>query len=219
VDSALIIAGMTVIAYCAAFAFDAGYLSVFGVPLVVARVDIKSLLLCAGFAGMFMFVLVHTLAVFWPRKKHPVVQQAIADVLFAYGVLLLVAVVVGSKRAVVYLSAAAVLYTTYKLVLPLLFHRDKSTYAEKLMAMQVAKPAVREHGFWDVVAAATPSREVRQFVLGLIVSVFAAHTIGLVAGATQSEFLVARNQKPPCAVLREHGDRMCVRSSTRKPGK
>lgn len=42
---------LTVTAYCAAFAYEAAFLSDFGVPAVLAQVDLRELLLCLGFLG------------------------------------------------------------------------------------------------------------------------------------------------------------------------
>ncbi len=79
-DGALIVLLLTAASYLVAFGFDVGYLSYFGLPMILAEVSLRGLLFCAG-AGIglgFLLIVADTLVTSLPLNIAPIVWRKLA---------------------------------------------------------------------------------------------------------------------------------------------
>ncbi len=210
IDSALLILLLTASSYAIAFQYEAGYLSHFGVPAEYAEVNAGRLIAAAG-ATLFSI----TTAVFlWSSLKallprvaplHLVVTNRLAYLATWVVISLLFAnETEGSWFVKALICAFPGMMLIGELIMPLVSHRNLSSYAAKLEA-SVSQDIARE--------PADPTAELKAVVVRIATPVGAgllwavllliafAHAAGVHVARLQSDFLVTKAEFP-CVVVR-----------------
>lgn len=212
VDFGVVLFLLTALAYCVAFAFEAGYIGYFGVPVEFAEVNLKELLLCASAAlgGVGLLANVTNLVLLhWPQTLSPVVHRMLASWLVLVGfVAASLALRGASWSAWVLAMILPALIGLFEFVLPLWWYRGATSYSEKVeAAMQADKD--RNKGLGPLLARRIGVGPLLA-IGGAIALVNIAHSTGIYAARKQENFLVAAIE-PSCVVLRLRGEEMlCV---------
>jgi hypothetical protein len=154
----LLIAGVPLLGYAIAFAYEYGYARYYGIPWQLISVSLTQVL--GAIAGLFWILLfLSVISAVWydlfssEKARHPAIAALwrLSPVFFLFLVYLFV---YGAKWT--YLGAALVMvvfFSIWEFLLPLLGKRDKTTYGERLLAEQndqfvstLLNLAVRKYG-------------------------------------------------------------------------
>jgi hypothetical protein len=141
VDTALLLALATALSYAVSMSFECGYASFFGVPAKLVEASPKNTIICAVTVlfgipgGVWMW---DTLGTMWPRKWHWAIRRAVFSILAIPISALVMYFFLGiSLLALMILMLPFFLYFVLtELAFPLLAHRSKATFVEKLEAEQ-----------------------------------------------------------------------------------
>jgi hypothetical protein len=202
-DSTMLALLLTALAYAAAFNFEFGYISYFGLPSALAEVTLRSLVLSVillstipALAFILQVMLVHLLEVLLKIKVPLIVSMFVmAAIFFA-----LLAALFDLKWFYWAVAGGLLLVAATHLVAPIFVSKKQSTYAEKLMAADARTKA-----------AFMPPSVPRSIGIAMLVIMIAAMTIrtaqdaGRSEARTQKQFLVA-NISPPCVIVRAYGE-------------
>jgi hypothetical protein len=210
IDSAVFIVLLTGAAYAGAFGYEAAYLRHFGVPLHMADVELKALLVC--FLGMVSFLIVlQAILQWWPRRWPVALNIAILN--SALFVTLIVATgIVFSFRWIGWsvLTAITMLWVWSEFYAPSRHFPDKLAYVDRLEATRKAQ--LKRESALDWISDQFGRRR-SLAVIGAILLFFGTSLAGAFHAARERYFLVSGD----CIILRVRGDlALCAKLSDAK---
>jgi hypothetical protein len=200
------------IGYISAYLFEIGYCQHFSIPLYLINLDLTFVVLVIGIT--IIFLIVALLVLIFPLvirrairrisagKVGPVWIRIITACLY-----LLITVLLAIQHPLLLYSFPVllgcwVLIELYDFLGPLITHRGRENYREKLLAHDAQAP-----GF---LAGLTVGKEIILLGIVLLLMVSLSYLEGTKIAATQKEFLVPASY-PGYAVLRIYGDNIiCV---------
>ena len=208
IDSALLVLLLTAACYGVAFAYQAGYLSHFGVPTELAEVSVRDLFLCAGALssiaiGLFAFVQIALRLL--PKKWSSTVRHRVGFHVVWLGVMLVLLPRWAPRpvTALIGFGFPAVMLVG-ELLMPLLTHRDIPGYSAKLEAsirQDVAREAKTIDGNFFTALFALLSRPIALFVLAAFLIAIFSYAAGRDEARRRDVYPVPREQ-PDCVIVR-----------------
>jgi hypothetical protein len=202
-DGAIVVLVLTALAYTAAYQYQWGYLSGFGVPVIYIDVSIRDILLCG--TTVLMFPIVLYLDVFIWRsipKSFPLMLSQILLTVFLLAFLATAfAVLTNEFRPLPALLGMLAFAVMAFLLVPLATARHIPGYLRKLRAAYTGRSFadIKPKFLWFLVPKFVMAVGLGAFVVGGF-----AHAIGQYRARTQNEFPILANRDCPniCIVLR-----------------
>jgi hypothetical protein len=205
IDGAISVLILTTIAYVAAFAYEATYLSHFGIPVEFVDVTLRELLLYGATALGFMFVAIFFSAFLWEffLKTLP---PALSKIVFIFTLMAVAAtalmLLTGHFQPTMIAGAIGPLLLIICLlfVIPIFRFSHISSYRRRLMATYAGSSSSDSFRLPSFLWLPVPNG-VFPLAAGTVVSVLFAIAFGEFRARTQSEFPVL-SSPDPCVVLR-----------------
>ena len=200
----VLLAALPAFAYLVAYAYQAGFLSRYGVPREAARIAFGEVLVAGGAVGLVGFLFAPTLQlVIQARKKDSALWRELAALAVVWGLVGVTATAYEFRHVREWRAAllVATFITGIQLGLPLVFHRNVTGYANKLAAARAREDGVQTPFEW-MASFFTPRSRLVLMTAGLIVLV--ANTLGDAAALTRRQYTVT-NEAPPRAIVRIYG--------------
>lgn len=206
ITDATILALISAALYICAYAYDAGYLSQFNVPLQLTQIKIDTLLaiIFPSFAGVALILLIaNAISVLWPET--PEIQFKISGILLILIFPIWNLYLYGWRKEdlVIYIMIFTFLVVS-DIIWPLIVHKDKKTLKEKFIADVRA-----EQGHY---LKNLGSRIVRSLGIPIYTVIFIiffgtmlAHNAGRAKSITQDEFYIFKDT-PDVAIVRVYSD-------------
>jgi hypothetical protein len=208
-DSALVILLLTAAAYLVAFGFDVGYLSYFGLPMILAEASLRGLLFCAGAGAWlgFLLIVADTFVTLLPFNVPPVVWRKLSVLTV---VVLAICTYVWLEELpwvdLAVLSVLPIWFVCSEMLWPLFVYRSKATYEAKLLAVEESRKR-KDKGIVARLRRANleiAGRHVAVLLVFLTVIAFAP-AVGVYIARTQDTFAMSLGSNP-CLVLRVRQD-------------
>jgi hypothetical protein len=203
VDTALVIAASTALAYAVAYSYESGYCRYFGIPTYLI-VPTPSVLVAAVagivLATMGLSPLVAMLRLFLSKAGVPNLARTRFEyvLLMVFVGLSLTGFTWGALFVVIF--PAVVILGEY---VPVLF--TKGTIAERFAAIDNAPDPLLEHSPIAKLVRASGDQRAGQFVVVALMSYFGALGLGAFNARNQSEFEVVLS-RPDVALVKSYGD-------------
>lgn len=196
-------------AYLLAFYYEKGFASYFKIPIDFIGIGLVNILVLAALVIgglLFLFPLMNLLIMFFPRNIHPVLSREFIP----FGLIILLTII----QIYLYGMAGWIYWTVYLVmliiiacvvfVLPLIFHRKKEGYVNKLEAQQQIDDGVSTLADQAAIRFGPNSLLI---ALILMLSINISENAGRAAALRQTEFMVT-NTVPELVVLQIYGDNM-----------
>jgi hypothetical protein len=206
ISEGLVIAGMPLLGYSVAFAYEYGYASYYGIPwqlisLSLTQVLATAAILCWLFITLF-FVSNLAFTILSNKKKPNPMLAYYFDVLWPvllYFVALFL--IFGTHwREWIFFLAFLALFSVLEFGLPLVTQKDKETYMEKLAAAQAAEPRT----LFDVAARTGWARHFK-VLINISLMLLLARDVGRAEALNKNDYWVD-SLRTNMVVLRIYGD-------------
>ena len=215
-DSAILLAMLSALAFATSFAFECGYAGYFGIPALLVEANPKNLLICGAifvFGMPSVWQSADFLVSLWPKKWPDAIRRATVITMSPLVLMLVARVFLGTKWstiAVIGLPATA-LFGLIEFACPLLAHSDKPGYVAKLDAnfSHQAGQSQKSPGLVLMLINRVGPERYRQ---GMLVLSFIplAWAFGFREARLDKQFLVA-NAPSPCVIVSSFNDTLlCV---------
>lgn len=208
----IVIAAVPVAAYLAAFVYEAGYFTVFSIPLALVRVDLTTVFIALGALVavlVFVFALANTIYVLLPGSKG-VIHRSVVRIIFVLSPVVPFLVISGMRREQVFvvfaLGSLVVMSLLVEFVFPLITQRQQTTYTKKLEAQEELDRRIR---LPRSLIGNRISRPAIWATYAILVALVLSFNVGQGTALRQEEFLVTLSPSDR-VVLRIYGDTLIL---------
>jgi prepilin signal peptidase PulO-like enzyme (type II secretory pathway) len=204
----IILAAVPVVAYLFAFVFEAGYATVFGIPIQFITLGLTNVFVVGGsllLVTLILLIIADLATMVLRQSENPIYRRlsTLAPLLFASFGLLLLEVGTPLRSALIGLLVGWLLIIFFQFVFPILSQRGESTYHNKLLAQELHD--ARMGGLFSSIARRYGG--VYQLIYFLAIALFVTYYAGQADAFRERTFLVTESV-PECVVLRIYGDEM-----------
>lgn len=208
VSDAIIIAASSIVAYMAAFLYEVGFDSVFGIPVEFINLNLTTVC-TVGTAWLVIIVMIYFVGELmfqlWPKgaNVHPVYSK-LSDFIPSFIIVIVLLFLYDFKwKEWIATGAFLLTFLLIDLISPLITQRGKKTYRDKLKANDGRLPRETFLGF----AAERLGVSTIVIILLLVYGFWFSYHIGRSKAMTKNEFLVVATS-PEMVVLRTYGDKL-----------
>jgi len=219
ISEAVALAGLTALGYCYAFAYEAGYLSHFGIPFWVIHLSLVHVLIVVGVFASVVSLLILLFQVlpggpWWALLIHLSIVVGVGGITVLFLWILdwhntwelVLGIVFGVPGALVTLG-----YINSRLILPIFLYKDKGSWLDRWAFVLRREWARSKPNLLDDTVATMDKAGLRVSVwLGPVWMLFiftplAVRFAGLAAANVKGEYVVVAGE-PECVAIRTYGD-------------